>query len=92
MILEYTDFKTLKHVGMGYYLSLMLPDGREVCLESCLNGYCVAIYKDEELILNKTCTDFKDLKSVSIIDGLKVATEIANKKLKEIDEAWEPKK
>lgn len=68
-------------------------DGREVCLESCLSGYCVAIYdKDRGLIGEKTCTNIEGMLESQIAPGfsmgtgeaLEKAVEIANKKLTEI--------
>jgi len=80
--------------SFGHYFSHILPDGKEVCLEACLNGYDVAIYDKEggNLIGEKTCTNIKGMLESQIMPGfsimsgetLKKAIEIANKKLKEI--------
>ena len=64
----------------------------EVCLESCLNGYDVAIYDNyRELIGEKTCTNIKGMLDTQIAPGFSTksgeainkAIEIANKKVKE---------
>ena len=69
-----------------------LEDGREVDLESCLEGYCVAIYdKKLDLIGEKTCTRITGMMESQIAPGfslmtgeaLEKAVKIANKKLKE---------
>lgn len=75
--------------SFGHYFSHTLSDGREVCLESCLNGYCVAVYKDKEIIGEKTCTNIDGMLEMQIMPGfsmgtgeaLEKAVEIANEKL-----------
>jgi len=80
--------------SFGHYFSCILPDGKEVCLESCLNGYDVAIYDREggSLIGEKTCTNIEGMIEAQIIPGfsflsgeaLEKAVEIANQKLEEL--------
>lgn len=87
---------SFKREGMkgsfGHYFSHILPDGREVCLEACLSGYCVGIYnkKGGELIGKKTCTKIEGMVESQIMPGFSIRTgealekavEIANQKLK----------
>jgi len=88
------DFKRIGPPGsFGHYFSYILPDGKEVCLESCLNGYDVAIYDKEggNLIGEKTCTNIQGMLESQIVPGFSIMTgeaiekaiKIANKKLKE---------
>jgi len=67
-----------------------LEDGREVDLESCLNGYCVGIYdKDFNLIGEKTCTKIEGMLESQIASGFSImsgealekAIVIANEKI-----------
>lgn len=68
------------------YLSCSVG-GRELCLEPCLKGFCVALYtKDNLLISSKRCTnivsnDFLSKRTQSIEKAL----EIANQIVKEYD-------
>jgi len=66
----------------------------EVCLESCLNGYDVAIYDlNQNLIGEKTCTNIQGMMESQIAPGFSMGTgeaidkaiEIANKKLQEYE-------
>ena len=63
-----------------HYFSYILPDGKEIRLESCMNGYDVAIYDKEggNLIGEKTCTNMKGGRTSE------KAVEIANQKLEEL--------
>ena len=82
--------------SFGHYFSHILPDGREVCLESCLNGYDVAIYDKEggNLIGEKVCTNIDGMMESQILSGfslmsgkaLEKAVEIANEMLMEENE------
>ena len=77
------DFKRIQieNTNLGY-LSHTLPAGEEVCLESCLNGFDVAVYnKNKNLIGEKTCTN---LNPINIILALNKALEIANQKIKDL--------
>ena len=77
--------------SFGHYFSSILPDGKEVCLESCFEGYCVGIYdkKGGDLIGEKTCTKIEGMLEMQIMPGFSMGTgealekaiEIANKKL-----------
>lgn len=63
---------------LGHYFSHKTEDGREVCLESCMSGYCVAIYDaTRNIIGEKTCTNMRGDFSLA----LDKAVEIANEKL-----------
>jgi len=84
---------SFKREGMmgsfGHYFTHTLDDGREVCLESCLNGYCVGVYENKQLIGEKTCTNIDGMLEMQIIPGfstgtgeaLEKALKIANKKV-----------
>ncbi len=76
--------KTLPNT-LGFYFNCILPDGKEVCLESCLNGYDVAIYNKEngELIGDKTCTNLK-AEEYEFWDAIDKAIEIANQKISQL--------
>lgn len=77
--------------SFGHYFTHFTNDGREVCLESCLNGYCVAIYKDKNIIGEKTCTNIDGMMEMQIMPGFSMGTgealeralKIANKKINE---------
>ncbi len=80
--------------SFGHYFSHILPDGKEVCLEACLNGYDVAIYDKEggDLIGEKTCTNIEGMIESQIMPGFSIMTgetlekaiKIANKKVKKL--------
>lgn len=74
-----------------HYFKHITEDGREVCLEACLEGYCVGIYdKEQSLIGEKTCTKIEGMLEMQIMPGFSMGTgealmkavEIANDKLK----------
>lgn len=78
---------------LGYYFSHILPDGKEVCLEACMSGYCVAIYDKESgnLIGKKTCTNLKGYELFFLgafemrnSEAIKKAIKIANQKIKKL--------
>ena len=63
---------------LGHYFSHRTSDGREVCLESCFSGYCVAIYDaTQNIIGKKTCTNMRG----DLTYALENAIQIANEKL-----------
>jgi hypothetical protein len=66
----------------------VLPDGRQICLESCMSGYCVGLYdQKQELLVKKTCTNIEGMEEMQIARGFSLASgealtkgmEIANK-------------
>ena len=65
-----------REVGsFGHRFFCKLEDGREVDLESCLNGYDVAVYdKDLNLIGEKVCTDIEGMKLMQIMPGFSMGT------------------
>lgn len=76
--------------SFGHTFTHKLKDGGEICLESCLNGYCVGKYDQNlNLIGEKECTNIESMMEMQIMPGfsigtgeaLKKAIEIANKKL-----------
>lgn len=75
--------------SFGHRFYCKLDDGREVDLESCLNGYDVAIYdKDLNLIGEKVCTNIEGMEfqimpgfSIGTGEALEKAIKIANKML-----------
>jgi hypothetical protein len=91
------DFKKVA-VGVGFpsFLQHYTKDMRQVCLEPCLEGFCIGIYDDEdELIGEKRCTKitpnpellgaFRFGEEVSA-EALNVAIAIANEMLAVCDE------
>lgn len=80
--------------SFGHYFSHILPDKKEICLESCISGYDVAIYDKEggNLIGEKTCTNIGGMLEMQIAPGFSMGTgeainkaiEIANKRLEEL--------
>jgi hypothetical protein len=78
--------------SFAHYFGHILPDGRELCLEACAGGYCVAIYdKFEGTLLSKKkhCTNLPGFVESHIAPGdrtqndeaLQRAVDIANKLL-----------
>ena len=76
--------------SFGHTFTHFTEDGREVCLESCLGGYCVGIYdKHKNLIGEKACTEIEGMLEAQIMPGFSIGTgealekaiEIANDKL-----------
>lgn len=76
--------------SFAHYFTTKLEDNREVCLEACLNGYCVGVYdENQNLIGEKTCTDINGYMDAQIVPGFSVmngdaleqAVAIANKKI-----------
>ena len=75
--------------SFGHYFSHILSDGKEICLESCLAGYCVGIYDKEGggLMGEKTCTKIDGMLESQIMSGFSImsgealekAVKIANK-------------
>jgi hypothetical protein len=74
--------------SFGHVFTHQLEDGGEICLESCLNGYCVARYdKAKDLIGEKECTNVEGMELMQIAPGFSMGTgealmqavEIANK-------------
>jgi len=61
--------------SFGHRFFTKLDDGREVDLESCLNGYCVAIYdKELNLIGEKVCTNLEGMMESQIMTGFSIMT------------------
>jgi hypothetical protein len=81
-----TDFKKITLEGGYSYFSYKHPNF-EICLEPCLNGFDVAIYSNEqELLDSKQCTDMelpdamdKTSQFIVIARALKIANELMNK-------------
>jgi hypothetical protein len=78
--------------SFGHTFTHKLDNGGEICLESCMNGYCVGKYdKDLNLVGEKTCTNIDGMLEAQIMPGfsmgtgeaLQKAVEIANDKLAE---------
>src|SRR3989304_6839056 len=87
------SFKREGSVGsFAHYFTY--TDGKyEVCLESCLNGYDVAIYDvNKDLVGEKECTNIEGMLEMQIIPGFSMGTgealekalKIANKKYESI--------
>ena len=84
------DFKRLGGPGSFAHYFSYKNDKYEVCLESCLGGYCVGIYDlNKNLIGDKTCTKIDLMLEAQIMPGFSMLTgeaiekalKIANKKL-----------
>jgi len=85
------SFKRSGQMGsFNHLFTHKLEGGGEVCLESCLNGYCVGVYDEKlDLIGDKTCTNIEGMDEMQIMPGFSMGTgdalvkaiEIANKKL-----------
>lgn len=58
-----------------HYFKHKMPDGGEICLEACLNGYCVARYdKDLNIIGEKICTNMEGMLDMQITPGFSMGT------------------
>lgn len=72
------DFKrhSFKGGGLAHYFSHNTKDGYLICLESCLSGYCVAIYerhsndREWELVNTETCTNLPEFIELSFVPGI----------------------
>ena len=79
--------------SFGHMFQHFTEDGIEVCLESCLNGYCVGLYRNQNLIGEKTCTNIEGMMEMQIAPGFSMGTGealgkaviIANEKLANYD-------
>ena len=78
--------------SFGHYFTAQV-DGKEVCLESCMGGYCVAVYDAKKnLIGEKTCTNIEGMMEAQIAPGFSILTgealekalDIANEKLRSL--------
>lgn len=90
--LKIGSFKRIGPPGSFKHYFSWKNDEIEVCLESCFNGYDVAIYDlNSDLIGKKTCTKIKGMLESQVAPGFSIMTgealtkavKIANKKLKE---------
>lgn len=72
--------------SFGHVFTHTFEDGSgELCLESCMNGYCVARYdKDRELIGEKKCTNIEGMMEAQIMPGFSIGTGEALEKAIEI--------
>jgi hypothetical protein len=76
--------------SFGHTFTHKMEDGGEICLESCMGGYCVARYdKDLNIIGEKTCTNTEGMEfqimpgfSIGTGEALQDAVELANTLLK----------
>lgn len=83
------DFKKVS-VGVGFpeFYQHFTKDMRQVCLEPCLQGFCIGIYDDEEeLIGTKRCTNLSNehmtFGEEVDRDALEMALKIANEMIAE---------
>lgn len=76
MKLTIGSFKREGAVGsFNHYFKHKLEDGGEICLEACLNGYCVGRYdKDLNLVGEKECTDIEGMEEMQILPGFSMGT------------------
>ena len=74
--LKAEDFKLIKAENNIRYLQYKFKDGtkRSICLEPCLNGFCIGYYDGEdEMITDKICTN---------IHGQLIYQDVLNKALR----------
>lgn len=58
-----------------HHFTHKLADGGEVCLEACMNGYCVARYDaHRDLIGEKICTNLDGMVEAQIMPGFSIGT------------------
>lgn len=58
-----------------HYFRHKMPDGGEICLEACFEGYCVGRYdKDLNLIGEKKCTRIGGMLEAQIMPGFSIGT------------------
>ena len=61
--------------SFGHTFTHKLEDGGEICLESCLNGYCVGRYdKELNLVGKKICTNIEGMMEMQIDPGFSMGT------------------
>lgn len=61
--------------SFGHRFYKKLDDGREINLESCMNGYCVALYDENlDLIGEKVCTNIEGMMEMQIMPGFSMGT------------------
>lgn len=61
--------------SFGHMFTHKLPDGGEICLESCLEGYCVGRYdKNLNLLGKKKCTKMGEVMAFQIAPGFSIGT------------------
>lgn len=73
-MLKLEDFEKI------FYYRYRINKEHELRLERCINGFCVALYRNDALIGEKSCTwTFDD-----IDNAILKALEIANQKLEEL--------
>lgn len=90
-ILKLGDFERIGAKGSyNHYFSY--KEGKyEICLEACLNGYCVGLYIAENLVQDKVCTNLK--MGPAMFPGFNIMTgEALNKAIKIANELWNKRK
>jgi len=58
-------FEYIKDPAPGYYSAWV--GGMKICLEHCFNGFEVAVYKGDWLLIPKICTDIKNYNQTNIV-------------------------
>ena len=78
--------------SFGHTFTHKLDDG-EICLESCLEGYCVGRYdKNQNLIGEKICTKVGEIMAFQIAPGFSIGTgEALEKAIKIANKLYEGK-
>ncbi len=72
-----TDF-TFERIGIGHRYYCKLPNGKELDLESCLNGYDVALYDEKlNIIGDKVCTNLEQT-GFAILKALEIGNKLLN--------------
>lgn len=74
--LTISDFKRHGEPGsFQHYFEATLPDGDKICLEACMEGYCVARYDAQENIKGeKLCTKLGELMAPQIAPGFSLGS------------------
>ena len=81
------SFKRIGAAGsFQHYFEHMVENGDTICLEACLQGYCVAKYDKNKNIISdgKICTNFDDMLETQIFSGFSIRTGEALEKAVEI--------
>jgi len=81
-MLTYKSFSVVPVSNGRFYFSHWTFDKKELCLEVCLNGLCVALYdENQNLIGKKVCTNIPDPLADNGNKVFEKALELANYKL-----------
>lgn len=70
------DFKRHGEPGsFRHYFETMLPNGDKICLEACMEGYCVGRYDAQnEIRGSKVCTHLGELMEPQVATGFSIGS------------------